>query len=194
MSSSRLRESVRGHFRPENQRRGLYHGAGQQWDSLRRDADIFSGQTELDREEAAATAASEANAAAASQRAREMVAQMFGGAYAGGDVSGGGGSGMLASPMMVTPQQQPNQGLPMLQNQGSASRGDIASFLAQMRQQMPNTGYNPLLPRTVMPPPQQAPAAPAGMPLGSRVESPPQMGLSGGSMQDWYAQLMRSSK
>lgn len=146
----------------------------------------FGGLSEdIQQEQAAESAAADA---ASHQRAIDMAQQMFGGAYQGATVTGGGANpgaarGMMASPMLVTPQQQPNQGLPMLQNQGAASRGDIQQFLAQMRQQMPNTGYSPLIPRTVMPPSLPLQQAPAG-----------QMGLAGGGPQDWYSQLMRSMK
>lgn len=126
---------------------------------------VFGGMSERIQSQNASAAA--ANEAALSQRAQEIAAQMFGGAYQGGQVSGGGGSGMMATPMLVSPQQQPNQGIPMLQNLGSASRGDISSFLAQMRQGMPNTGYNPAIPRTVMPLIPQAPQS-AQMPLAGQ--------------------------
>jgi hypothetical protein len=160
----------------------------------------FGGMSEDIQAENAAAAA--ANDAALSQQARDMAAQMFGGsapAYQAGQVSGGGGTGFMASPMLVTPQQQPNQGLPFMQNPAMSSRQDIQNFMAQMRQGMPSAGYNPMLPRTVMPS-MSGSAQAAGLPLlhGPDLQpsamAGPQMGLAGGGQQDWYAQLLRSMK
>lgn len=89
----------------------------------------------------------------------QMAQQMLGGNYQGATASGGGGGGLLAAPIAVTPQQQANQGLPFLPNVGNASRSDIANFMMQMRQSMPNIGYNPAIPQTMMPSQSQLPAS-----------------------------------
>lgn len=135
----------------------------------------FGGMSEnIQQQQAQEAAAAEA---AAHQRAVDMAAQMFGPGYQGGQVTGGGGSGMMASPMIVTPQQQWNMGLPGLQNQGQASRQDIAALLGQMRQNPAMGGFNPLMPRTVMP----QPPGPQRPPLQG--DGPPVLGgLGGGSM------------
>lgn len=93
-----------------------------------------------------------------------------------GGLGGAGGlGGIFASPTVVTPQQTPNAGLPMMQSPMTANRGDIASYLNQLRQGMPIGGYSPLLPRTTMMPqiaPQQPPAAqPPMLPQNQNIDA-----------------------
>lgn len=112
---------------------------------------------------------------AAMQAWRDALA-LWGEPYSGGTISGGGGSGAMASPMVVTPQQRWNMGMPGLQNQGQASRQDIAGLFQQMRQSPAMGGFNPLMPRTVMPPPQVAQRPPL------QGDGPPILGGGGGGM------------
>lgn len=160
--TSSLQDSLRGHLNWDNQRQGLWNAGGQQWDMFRNDAEIFSGARAQEEDAAAQAAADRAASQRAQQQAQQMAAQMLGGQYTGGQASGGGGSGMMAAPVTVTPNQTPNMGLPQLQNQGQASRGDIAAFLASMRQGVPTGGYSPAMQRTVMPGPQITPPAQGG--------------------------------
>lgn len=101
--------------------------------------------------------------AAAHQRAIDMANQHYGGS--GATATPSSGQGMMATPVFMMPQQQPNQGLPLMQGLGAGQNPNFASYLQQLRQNVPTYGYMPLMPRTEMPQPVPANVPPSQVPF-----------------------------